>query len=122
MGYEQEYSGSTANVIKSVLLQKADAGVTFNTELDKEPPDILAQIRTIAETRKIPSHPLAAHPLVPQAVRHAVQKAILALAETPMGVELLPRLRLGTPVTADYERDYRPLEEVDVKKLSNWGE
>ncbi len=122
MLFEKEYSGSTANVIKSVLLLKAEAGATFNTELNKEPPEVIEQIRTIAATRKIPSHPLAAHPRVPQAFRVAVQEAVLALAATPTGAELLSKLRLASPLAADYERDYQSLEEVDVKALSRWGE
>lgn len=120
--FTKEYIGSTANVIKSVLLQKADAGATFNTELDKEAPEVRAQLRTILKTRDIPSHPLAAHPRVAQPVRNAVQGAILTLAATDTGAKLLGGLRLTAPVAADYQRDYRPLDEVEVKKLSAWGE
>ncbi len=122
MLFEMEYNGSTENVIRSVLLNKADAGATFNTELDKQSPDVRARIRTIEKTRQIPSHPFAAHPRVPPGVRAAVKKGIFALAAKPGGAELLGKLRLGSPVPADYARDYRPLEEIDVKKLSNWGE
>ena len=122
MTFEKEYCGSTQNVIKSVLLQKADAGVTLNSELDKEPPDVLSQIRRILETREIPSHPLSAHPRVPSSVRAAVKKAVLAIGAAPEGAAFLGNVWLASPVATDYEKDYQALDELDVKKLSNWGE
>jgi phosphonate transport system substrate-binding protein len=122
MLFDKEYSGSGANVIRSVMLGKADAGATLSTELDKETPEVIEQIRSIEKTGKIPSHPLAAHPRVPRAVRAVVKNAVLTLAATPSGAELLRTLRLPAPEAADYEKDYRSLEVVDVKTLSSWGE
>jgi phosphonate transport system substrate-binding protein len=119
--YEKEYIGSTQNVIKYVLLKKADAGVTLNSELDKEPLDIQDQIRRFLETQEIPSHPLSAHPRVPASARAAVKRAVLDLGATPAAAELLGNVWLVSPVAADYEKDYRPLEAVDVKAFSDWG-
>ena len=120
--FEKEYCGSTENVINNVLLRKADAGVTLTSELDKQSPDVLDQIRSILETREIPSHPLSAHPRVPSSVRAAVKRAVLTLGATPADAELLGNVWLASPVATGYEKDYRALEEIDVKKLSNWGE
>jgi phosphonate transport system substrate-binding protein len=119
--FEKEYCGSTQNVINNVLLQKADAGVTLNSELDKESPDVLDQIRRILETREIPSHPLSAHQRVPSSVRAAVKKAVLSLGATPADAKLLRNVWLASPVATSYVKDYQALEEIDVKKLSNWG-
>jgi len=119
--FEQEYAGSSGNVLKSVLLGKADAGATFVPELEKEPQEIRNQIRAVLDTPKISPHPLCAHPRVPRPAREAVKKAALAIAATPEGAELFKKLRMPSPVAADYERDYRSLEEIDVKWLSNWG-
>ncbi|NTV13582.1 MAG: phosphate/phosphite/phosphonate ABC transporter substrate-binding protein [Desulfobulbaceae bacterium] len=122
LAFENEYTGSTENVLKSVLLGKADAGAIFSTELNKQTPDILEQIRTILKTEKIPSHPLAAHPRVPHDIQAAVKKAVLALSRIPEGQALLQQVRMPAPVAADYAKDYQALEQVDVKGLSNWGE
>jgi phosphonate transport system substrate-binding protein len=119
--FEKEYCGSSENVINNVLLNKADAGVTLNSELDKESPDVLDQIRRILETQEIPSHPLAAHPRVPSSVRAAVKKAVLTLSATPADVELLRNVWLALPVATSYEKDFRALEVIDVKELSDWG-
>jgi phosphonate transport system substrate-binding protein len=120
--FEHQYMGSPANVIKSVLLGKADAGVVFGTELEKEPAEVRQQLRMVLATPKIAPHPLSTHPRVPQAAQDAVTRSILSLASKAGGAQLLRSLRLASPVKADYERDYRTLEEVDVHGLSNWGE
>lgn len=118
--FEKEYTGSTQNVVKSLLLNKADAGVTLNTELNKEPPDVLSQIRILLQTQEIPSHPLSTHPRVPRPVREAVTKAVLSLDKTPAGAALLREVFLASPVTTNYG-DYCGFEEIDVQKNSNWG-
>jgi phosphonate transport system substrate-binding protein len=120
--YDTEFQGSTQNVIKNVLLQKADAGVTLNSQLAKEPPDIQSQIRILERTPDIPSHPLSAHPRVPQLIQDSVRDAVLALNATPAGAELLREIWLGAPVAADYQKDFGSFEKVDIKKLSDWGE
>ena len=73
-------------------------------------------------TPEIAPHPLSAHPRVPRSAQEAVKKATLAIAATSEGAELLKTLRLGAPVAADYGRDYRHLEEIDIKGLTNWGQ
>lgn len=119
--YANEYSGSTKNVIKSVLLGKIDAGAVFVTELEKESEESRTQVRTLIETEKLAPHPLSAHPRVAKKTRDAVLQATLAMAATPEGMELLKNIRLASPVPADYERDYKTLEAVDVVGLTDWG-
>lgn len=95
--------------------------MTLSPTLAKMPPDDIAKIRTLLKTGEIPAHPLSAHPRVPPAVRLAVQKAVLTISATPEGAKLLGNIRLPSPIEADYARDYRALEGVDVKILSEWG-
>lgn len=116
------FSGSTNNVIKSVVLGKVDAGAVFVTELEMEPREVRDQLRPLIRTEKVPPHPLCAHPRVPRPVQEAVKKATLAVAETQEGSEILKMVRLPSPVEANYKMDYQPLEPIDIKGLSNWGE
>ncbi|MDD5177066.1 MAG: phosphate/phosphite/phosphonate ABC transporter substrate-binding protein [Sterolibacterium sp.] len=122
LSFDKEYSGSTRNVIINVLLGKSDAGSVFMPDMARESEDTRSQLREIVKTPEIASHPLSAHPRVPKADQEAVKKATLAIAATKNGAELLKSLRLEAPVAADYERDYRALEEIDVKGLTNWGQ
>jgi phosphonate transport system substrate-binding protein len=119
--FSREYAGSTRNVIINVLLGKSDAGAVFIPELAREAEGTRKQLRELLVTQGIAPHPLSAHPRVPQTVQEAVKKATLAVAATSDGAELLKTIRLSTPVAADYERDYRALEEIDIKGLTNWG-
>ncbi len=121
LSYESTYAGSTSNVIKSVLLGKSTAGAVFLPELERESVENRNQLRSIVETPKIAPHPLSAHPRVPQPVREKVKKAILEIASDKEGAELLRSVRLPAPVAADYRQDYRSLELIDVKSLTDWG-
>jgi phosphonate transport system substrate-binding protein len=122
LDFDREYAGSTKNVLVNVILGKVDAGAVFGPELEREPADTRAQLREIVKTPQIAPHPLSAHPRVPAEVREAVKRSLLRLAATPAGAELLKPMRLDELVEADYDRDYRRLEEIDIKKMTNWGE
>ncbi len=122
MLFTREYAGSTRNVIINVLLGKSDAGAVFIPELTRESEDTRKQLRAIIVTPEIAPHPLSTHPRVPRTVQRAVQKATLAIAATKDGAELLRTLRMGAPIAADYDRDYRNLEEIDITNLTNWGQ
>ena len=122
LSFDREYAGSTRNVIINVLLGKTDAGSVFLPEMDRQSDDTRGQLRKVAQTPEIASHPLSAHPRVPKALQEAVKKAALAMAATANGAELLKTIGLEAPVAADYERDYRTLEEIDIKGLTNWGQ
>ncbi len=122
LSFTREYAGSTRNVIINVLLGKSAAGAVFLPELAREPEDTRQQLRAIMVTPEIAPHPLSAHPRVPLKVQKAVTRATLAIADTPAGAQILETLRLGAPVAADYNRDYRMLEEIDIMGLTNWGQ
>lgn len=122
LSFTREYAGSTRNVIINVLLGKSDAGAVFIPELARESEDTRKQLREILVTPEIAPHPLSAHPRVPRVAQEAVKKATLGIAATTEGADLLKTLRLAAPVAADYGRDYKSLEEIDIKGLTNWGE
>jgi len=122
LSFTREYAGSTRNVIINVLLGKSDAGSVFIPELAKESEDTRKQLREILVTPEIAPHPLCAHPRVPRTAQDAVKKATLAIASASDGAEMLKTLRMAAPVAADYDRDYKSLEEIDIKGLTNWGQ
>jgi phosphonate transport system substrate-binding protein len=118
LNFQPLYSGSSANVFKAVDIGKATAGATLDSDFGFLPPAEAGRFRTILKTPPISSHPLSAHPRVPDAAREAVAAAVLALGAAPADQALLAAVRLAEPVRADYARDYRSLEEVDLRKLS----
>jgi phosphonate transport system substrate-binding protein len=76
----------------------------------------------VASTPKFAPHPISAHPRVSAQVREAVKKAMLKLAATTDGEALLRPMRLDDLVEADYDKDYRALEKIDIKGMTNWGQ
>ncbi len=121
LNFKYSYTGSTKNSIMNVFLGKADAGVTLSPVFDTEPENIRNRVRVLLKTEKITSHPLCSHPRVPEVVRKIFKKTVLALPKTERGKELLKKTRLPMPVEAGYNRDYRYLQKVNIKKLSDWG-
>ncbi len=121
LSFNREYTGSTKNVIINVLLGKSAAGAVFIPELARESEDTRKQLREILVTPAIAPHPLSSHPRVPRAAQEAVKSASLAIAAASGGSELFRSLRMDAPVAANYDRDYRNLEEIDIEGLTNWG-
>lgn len=103
--------------MKAVILGKADAGATLDVDINKES-EIGSQLRTILTTPKRPSHPLSAHPRVPKKTQNAVAKAVLKLGSEATNSDLMRSVRMPDPVLAEYDRDYKDLEEIDIKKLT----
>ncbi|HEY6011012.1 MAG TPA: PhnD/SsuA/transferrin family substrate-binding protein, partial [Nitrospirota bacterium] len=74
--------------------------------------DLKGQLKIIYETPRTASHPIAAHPRVPESVRKKVAEAILNYAKDPSAKEMLKMIQLPDPVAADYQKDYAPLKKL----------
>ncbi|MBI4986426.1 MAG: phosphate/phosphite/phosphonate ABC transporter substrate-binding protein [Rhodocyclales bacterium] len=122
LSFETEYAGSTRNVIINVLLGKSDAGAVFMPEMNLESEETRSQLREIVKTSDVAPHPLSVHPRVPQKLRDAVTKSILAITDSDDGAALLKSVNLPDPVAANYPRDYKAMEAIDIKGLTNWGQ
>lgn len=110
------YTGTPGNMVKHVILSKADAGGALDVNLDKLPQSARDQIRIIYTTPKIAPHALAAHPRVAHQVRDRVTSAILRIASNTRISEILRPVQIESPVRADYQRDYQVLEKLDISR------
>ena len=110
------YLKTHSNVYRHVIVGEAVAGGGVNNTLKREPPEVQAQLRVLFETPGVPSHPLVAHPRMPEGVRQAVTNTLLEMQNDPAGQKLLAAIQVSKPVKADYARDYQPLEKLDLKK------
>jgi phosphonate transport system substrate-binding protein len=90
------------------------AGGGVAKTLLKEPEEITSQLTTIYETPGTASHPLSAHPRVPDAVRKKVRQAVLNLANDKANKDLLDNILMPEPVPADYQKDYLPLKKLGL--------
>lgn len=110
------YVKTHANVYRHVILGEAVAGGGVNNTLKREPPEVQAQLRVLFETPGVPSHPLVAHPRVPQGLRQVVMNILLEMENDPVGKKLLMDIQIPKPVKADYARDYQSLEKLKLEK------
>lgn len=108
------YVTTHANVYRNVIHGKVAAGGGVNITLNQESPAVRAQLRVLYETPGVAAHPLSAHPRVPAALREQITAAVLRMREDPAGREILQRVTLTQPVPADYNRDYQPLERLQL--------
>lgn len=104
------------NVFRHVILRYAAIGVSNIAALNKELQEVSSQLKIIYKTPELPSHPLVAHPRVPKRLRQAVIDAVLKLAKSNEGRDILKSIRLSKPIKADYKRDYSPMERLELEK------
>ena len=94
--YAQTHTSAYLNTALGV--SEATGGI--KSTLEQQAADIRDSLRILYETRKVPSHPILAHPRVPAADRALVQKAILDMAATPEGAALLAKIPMAKATTA----------------------
>ena len=92
----------------NVVLGRAVAGGGVMGTFNKQKDEIKDQLRVLYETRRMPPHPLAAHPRIPVEVREKVRNAILEMAATNAGEKLLSNIPMRKAVEASLD-DYLPL-------------
>jgi phosphonate transport system substrate-binding protein len=105
------YVGSSSNVYRNVEIGETAAGGTLDIVFAKDAPDLNQEFHTIYTTEPLSSHPISALPSVPAETRRLVIDVVLKYAANKDSQSLLERIGLQYPVLADYEKDYKPLEQ-----------
>jgi len=111
-----DYVKTHDNVYRQVILGKAQAGGGVNNTFLRQPEEVKRELRILYETPSAAPHPFSAHPRVPKEVKDKVKRAILDMANEPNMKALLDRVQMPNPVPADYARDYKPLEKLNLEK------
>lgn len=114
--FEPRYLKTHSNVYRHVLRNDVAAGGSVTAAFNDEVEEVKSQLTVIFKTPEQASHPVAAHPRVPDAVKKKVTQALLNLTKDEAGRALLHGIRTPTPVAAHYERDYLALEKLNLKK------
>lgn len=92
------------------------AGGGSNKTLKEQDPKIRDTLRILYTTRPVPSYPVVVHPRVPRAAAEKVRRALLEMAATPEGRELLARVPMEQPVSASLA-DYAPIKNWGLEKF-----
>ena len=73
--------------------------------------------RTIYETPGYRSHPIITSTNVSPALREKILQSFIALNRTEHGRALLNGVQLNEPIPVSYQKDYLPLEKLNLEKL-----
>lgn len=114
--FTPQYLKTHSNAYRAVAAGTAIAAGGVKATFDAEPADLKSQLRVLFETPATPSHPLCAHPRVSTTQQQQVTQALLNLTKQEAGRRLLQATQLDRIVTADYRRDYAPLESLGLDK------
>jgi phosphonate transport system substrate-binding protein len=106
------YVQTHSSVYLHVALGQTEAGGGVAATLRSQKPDIRQKLRILYETKPMNPHPISAHPRVPEADRNKVQQALLEMAKSKKGADLLSKIPIRKAVKASME-DYTP--------MSSWG-
>ena len=93
----------------------ASGGV--NSTLQREESALRESLRVLYETSGYAPHPFVVNPRVPVNIRKAVTNSFIALAGSETGEKLLEGVQIPSPVRSDYQRDYAPLESLNLEKF-----
>lgn len=96
----------------NVALGKADAAGGVMATFEQQPESVRSKLTVLYETRRMPPHPVMAHPRVPLADRERLRLAFLDMGATPEGAALLAKIPIKQVIAAKSD---------DYRQLATWG-
>jgi phosphonate transport system substrate-binding protein len=115
LGFQAHYVSTHTNVFRQVVNGEVAAGGAVRQTLEKESPQLRAQLRIVYETPPTMPHPLAVHPRVSPELRRKLLQAFIALGADAGGQAMLRQVQLAQPRPVSYA-DYAPLERLGLDK------
>lgn len=112
-----KYLFTHASSYRAAAIGDVVASGGVNTTLQREELALRESLRVLYETTGYAPHPFVANPRVPLNIRKAVIDAFIALSGTESGDKLLEGIQIPLPVRSDYQRDYAPLESLNLEKF-----
>ena len=115
--FTARYVDTHTNVYRMVARGRYAAGGGVRRTLQREPPELRAQLRVLYETPPVAPHPLVVHPRLGAALQQTLQRAILQMARDPVGAQLLHAVQMAQPRAASYA-DYQGLERLGLDQYA----
>lgn len=114
-----KYVSGHDNVYRNVLSGNFVAGGGVQRTLNREAGKVKEQLQIIYETPGMHPHPLVVHPRVPMSIKEKITAVIIDMPNHPNAKELLDKVKLKMPITADYKRDYESIENLALDMYSD---
>lgn len=111
---DASYVSTHSSAYLNTVLGAAEAAGGVKSTFDSLDEPIRENLRILYETARVPPHPIAAHPRVPEDVVAAFQQAILDLAATEEGNALLSQIPMREAVVTTPD-EYQPLRDMNLE-------
>ena len=102
-------------VFRHVAQGHVAAGGTVNAAFNDEPEDMRNQLTILYQTPDVAGPPISAHPRVPENIRKKVVSSFLGMMRDDAGRTMLKDIRMPNLVEADFQKDYAPLEKLNIQ-------
>ena len=110
------YVNTHANVYRTVIHGQTPAGGGVNKTFLTESDAVKEQLRILYTTPSVAPHPIGVHPRVDRKITSDIQSAILSMTKKESDRKILSDIHIPTPIAADYQRDYLPLEDLNLDR------
>ncbi|MFM2029559.1 MAG: hypothetical protein RL517_750 [Pseudomonadota bacterium] len=112
-----KYLKTHASSYRAVAMGELVAAGGVNNTLLREEQSLRESLRILYETAGYAPHPFVVNPRVPVALRKEIAASIISLANTAAGLKMLEDIQMPAPIQSDYQRDFAPLERLNLEKL-----
>lgn len=110
------YVKTHSSVYLHVVNGLTEAGGGVEKTLQEQGAPVRDALRVLYTTRDMPSHPIAAHPRVPEPVREKVRRALLDIGATQEGRAILAKIPMQQVVPAAL-KDYTLMRDWGLESL-----
>lgn len=116
LNFFPRYVKTHDSVYLNVLLNEVSAGGGVQKTLDRQATSFRAALKVIHKTKDVASHPITAHPRVPDEVVNAIKAALLKLGASTEGMKLLSKIPMKQVGLAKMS-DYLPLQAMGLERF-----
>lgn len=117
-----QYAKTHANSYRAVALGEVAAAGGVNTTWQREDAALRENLRILFETSGYATHPLIAHPRVTPAIRRLIVNTLMSMSSNDAEQKLLDGVQISQPMPANYQRDFAPLDRLNLQKFAVFNE
>jgi phosphonate transport system substrate-binding protein len=114
--FKAVYTQNHSNAMRHVLYGRSDAAGAVVRTLKGQDREARQNLRILYKSPGMISHPFVVHPRVPLNIQDDIKKSLIQMGNNRKQIILLKAISMRIPVSANYERDYSMLEELNLDR------
>ena len=117
IGFDAAYVRTHSNSYRHVIAGDAMAAGGIDATLQREPDHVRDALAVIYRTPDVAPHALSAHPRTGADQRACVASTLTQATKDTQRARLMAEVQMPAPISADYLRDYQPLERLQLERF-----